>query len=73
MKSDTNNKLFAPSLRTLYEIDVIEEDAILGWYYDERSSEGVIGKPESHLYSKLHAVVYVLFRSSFIGFVLSSF
>ena len=39
----------------LYEIDVIEEDAILEWYYDERS-KGDIRKPE--IYSKLHDVVY---------------
>ncbi|PKY40129.1 nucleotide-diphospho-sugar transferase [Rhizophagus irregularis] len=54
-KTDINSKIFAPSLRTLYEIDVIEEDAILEWYYDERSKGGV-GKPE--IYSKIHDVVY---------------
>ncbi|CAB4389510.1 unnamed protein product [Rhizophagus irregularis] len=53
-KTDINSKIFAPSLRTLYEIDVIEEDAILEWYYDERSKGGV-GKPE--IYSKIHDVI----------------
>jgi hypothetical protein len=52
---DINNKIFALSLRILYEIDVIEEDAILEWYYDERS-KGDVKKPE--IYSKLRDVVY---------------
>jgi|tagenome__1003787_1003787.scaffolds.fasta_scaffold19606619_1 hypothetical protein len=39
----------------LYEIDVIEEEAIIEWYYDERSKGG-IGKTE--IYSKLRDVVY---------------
>jgi len=62
VKSDINHKLFAPSLRILYEIDVIGEDAILEWYYDERSTKGTIGKPETYLYHKLHAVVYFRFK-----------
>ncbi|CAI2198196.1 9998_t:CDS:2, partial [Funneliformis geosporum] len=47
--SDILNKTFAPSLRILYEIDVIGEDAILEWYYDERSNGGVV----KQAYSKL--------------------
>ncbi|CAG8532351.1 1214_t:CDS:10 [Funneliformis caledonium] len=49
-KSEIHNKTFAPSLRILYEIDVIEEDAILEWYYDERSKGGVV---KHEAYSKL--------------------
>ncbi|KAF9288295.1 hypothetical protein BGZ68_000499 [Mortierella alpina] len=33
-------KTFGPALRYFYDEDILEEDAILSWYYDERSQQG---------------------------------
>ncbi|KAG0205877.1 hypothetical protein BGX28_002567 [Mortierella sp. GBA30] len=34
------DKVFGPALRYFYDEDILEEDAILSWYYDERSQQG---------------------------------
>ncbi|KAF9575678.1 hypothetical protein EC968_002241 [Mortierella alpina] len=33
-------KTFGPALRYFYDEDILEEDAILSWYYDEQSQQG---------------------------------
>ncbi|KAF9953147.1 hypothetical protein BGZ72_005649 [Mortierella alpina] len=33
-------KTFGPALRYFYDEDILEEDAILSWYYDEMSQQG---------------------------------
>ncbi|KAF9942349.1 hypothetical protein BGZ67_002072 [Mortierella alpina] len=40
-------KTFGPALRYFYDEDILEEDAILSWYYDEMSQQG------THLETKL--------------------
>ncbi|KAG9326576.1 hypothetical protein KVV02_001503 [Mortierella alpina] len=40
-------KIFGPALRYFYDEDILEEDAILSWYYDEMSQQG------THLETKL--------------------
>ncbi|KAG9291447.1 hypothetical protein G9A89_021866 [Geosiphon pyriformis] len=38
-KDESHVKLLAPSLKFLYDLDVIEEDAIIRWYKSDRSKE----------------------------------
>ncbi|KAG2171432.1 hypothetical protein INT43_009093 [Umbelopsis isabellina] len=48
-------KLFIPSIRLLYEDDVVEEDAIFKWYNSDRSKQ--LGSPATSLREKATAMI----------------
>jgi translation initiation factor eIF-2B subunit epsilon len=48
-------KLFIPSLRLLYEDDVVEEDAIFKWYNSDRSKQ--LGSSATSLREKATAMI----------------
>ncbi|CAH1760611.1 2664_t:CDS:10 [Entrophospora sp. SA101] len=46
LKDESYIKIFALSLRIFYEDDVIEEDAILEWYYSDKAKQAPSGKQD---------------------------